>query len=333
MARRPAGAPTLDPASPILVFYGKEAFLRADYTQTLKAKLLEAHGEVETVYFDGSRDPLADVLDECRSFGLMQQHKLVAVDQADQLIKGDSRPLMERYAESPVESATLILRCDTWNKGKLDKLIESAGGEIVKCEDAGPAQAIAWAIERAKAQHGASLGRNEAQLLVDKLGGNLGRIDSELGKLSAASGGGAITAELIAELVGMTREEEVWSIQALLLERDPEATLRQLRIILDNTKADQTVVTFFAAMDLCRKLHLACEGLNQGTSPDAVAKGLRLWGPSRDAILSTARRMKPASAAALLSMAVEADRRSKSGLGRPDRLLERVALSIGSRVR
>lgn len=86
-------------------------------------------------------------------------------------------------------------------------------------------------------------------------------------------------------------------------------------------------------MDLCRKLHLACEGLGQGMSPDAVAKGLRLWGPSREAILGAARRMNPAAAAALLSMSVEADRRSKSGLGRADRLLERVALSIGSRIR
>ncbi|MEM9167664.1 MAG: DNA polymerase III subunit delta [Planctomycetota bacterium] len=332
MARQ-AAPTTLKPDAPIVVLHGKEAFLRLDYTQRLRALLLEAHGDIETVLFDGSRDPLADVLDECRSFGLMQQHKLVVVDQADQLVKADARPLMERYAAAPVESATLTLRCETWHRGKLDTQITSAGGIIIKCEAASPQQAYAWAMRRAPEAHGVELPRDAADLLIDRLGGDLGRIESELGKLAAASGGTAITPELVAELVGMTREEEVWSIQAALLERNHEATLLRLRTILENTKGDQTVVTMFAAMDLCRKLHAACEGLSQGGSPDAIAKQLRLWGPSRDGILSAARRMQPRATAALLSMAVEADRRSKSGLGRADRLLERVALAIGSRVK
>ena len=331
MARKPAGGPRLDPGSPIFIFYGKEAFLRADYTKTLRAALEQAHGEIETVYFDGTRDALADVLDECRSFGLMQQHKLVAVDAADQLVKGDSRPLMERYAQAPVENATLVLRCDTWNKGNLDKLIEKAGGEIVKCDDVPPAAALAWAIDRARSAHAVNLPRPAAQLLVERIGGDLGRLDSEIGKLAAAAGTEPISPELVAELVGMTREEEAWSIQSMMLGRDPEAMLRHLRTILENTKADQTVMTFFAAMDLCRKLHLAGEGLRQGMSPDAVGRALKLWGPSRDPILSVARRLPAETTAALVSMSVEADRRSKSGLGRSDRLLERVALAIGSR--
>ncbi|MGP1273162.1 MAG: DNA polymerase III subunit delta [Phycisphaerales bacterium] len=331
MARKPVGGPRLDPASPILVLHGKEAFLRADYTRTLRERLAQTRGEIETLYFDGTRDALADVLDECRSFGLMQQHKLVAVDNADQLIKGDGRPLIERYAQAPVENATLVLRCDTWHRGNLDKLIEQAGGEIVKCEDLPPHAALGWATDRASRQHGVTLDRAAGELLVERIGGDLGRLDAELGKLAAASNGKAITRELVGELVGMTREEEAWSIQAMMLSRNPEAMLRQLRTILDNSKQDQTVLTFFAAMDLCRKLHLATEGLRQGMTPDTLARSLKLWGPSREAVLSAARRLTPETTSALLTMSVEADRRSKSGLGRADRLLERVALAIGSR--
>ncbi len=334
MARKPApGGPTLDPSAPILVLHGKEAFLRADYTRQLKAKLLKSHGDLETVHFDGLTDAPADVLDECRSFGLMQQHKLVVADNADQLIKGDARPLMERYAESPVESATLVLRCDTWNRGNLDKLITKAGGEIVKCEDLPAAQALAWATSRATEAHGVKLARDAAQLLIERVGGDLGRIDSELAKLAVEADKGTITAEQVGELVGLTREEQVWSIQELILTAGPEELLSQLRVILDNSKQDQTVVTFYAAMDLCRKLHAAARGFEQRANPADIAKRLKLWGPSRDAIMNVARRIDPNEAAALLTRAVDADRRSKSGLGKADRTLEMLSLEIAGRSR
>ena len=46
------------------------------------------------------------------------------VDNADQFVKEANRPLVERYAEHPTENATLVLRSDKWNKGKLDAMIE-----------------------------------------------------------------------------------------------------------------------------------------------------------------------------------------------------------------
>ena len=112
MAKRSAnqGPLKLDPEGRVFVFFGKDAFLRADYTRQLREKLETAKGEIESIHFDGTRDALADVLDECRSFGLMQQHKLVVVENADQLVKGDSRPLLERYAEHAPDGSTLWWR-------------------------------------------------------------------------------------------------------------------------------------------------------------------------------------------------------------------------------
>ncbi len=334
MAKRSAnqGPLKLDPEGRVFVFFGKDAFLRADYTRQLREKLETAKGEIESIHFDGTRDALADVLDECRSFGLMQQHKLVVVENADQLVKGDSRPLLERYAEHAPEGSTLVLRCDTWHAGKLDKMITASGGEVYKCEGLAPNEAVAWAVARAKEFHNAALDRDAAMLLVDRVG-DTGRIDSELGKLALDAPKGKISREQVAQAVGATREEEVWSIQSMILSAGPEELLTRLRAILDNSKQDQSVVTMWACMDLCRKLHLASRGLSQGQSPQAVAGALKLWGPSRDALMAAARRVHPATAAKLLSLAVEADRKSKSGLGQTDRLLERLTLQIagGSR--
>lgn len=334
MAKRGSstGQPTLDVNGRVFVFFGKDAFLRADYTRLLREKLEAAHGEVETVHFDGSRDALADVLDECRSFGLMQQHKLVVLEGADLLVKGETRPLLERYVAHAPEGATLVLRCDTWHAGNVDKQIAATGGEVCKCEGMDPMAAAAWAVSRAKEFHGAELERDAAQLLADRVG-DTGRIDSELAKLALNAEKGRITRAMVSAAVGATREEEVWSIQEMILSAGPEELLTRLRAILENTKQDQSVVTMWACMDLCRKLHIASRALREGQSPQAVAGTLKLWGPSRDMLLGAAKRMQPAAAARLLSLAVDTDRKSKSGLGQTDRLLERLTLQIAGGTR
>ena len=134
-----------------VVLIGKEPFLQAEFTSQLKDLLTARHGEIESFRFDGaggnSQTSLAAVLDECRTFGLMVTHKLVIVDNADELIKEDNRPLMERYASAPCQSATLVPRCDKWNKGKLDALIKAGLREGVKVMIGGAPVSQAFADE------------------------------------------------------------------------------------------------------------------------------------------------------------------------------------------
>ena len=99
----------------MVVLIGKELFLRSQYTSMLRSALEQAHGEIETFQFGGDADSAA-VLDECRSFGLMAGHKLVIVDDADQFVRAETRPMIERYAQNPSEQATLVLRSAKWNK-------------------------------------------------------------------------------------------------------------------------------------------------------------------------------------------------------------------------
>ena len=180
----------MGPESRIVVLTGKEHFLRSGYTDQLRDQLNESQGgEVEVVRFDGDSTPAADVLDECRSFGLMATHKLVVVDDADRLLNESSRPAFERYAEQPADTATLVLRAEKWNKGKLDKLIEKKG-TIIKCDAVAPERAVAWCGGRAKKQHDAALQPRAAQLLVERVGPDLGRLASEIDGAGVDHSGG-----------------------------------------------------------------------------------------------------------------------------------------------
>lgn len=331
MAKKPTGTPQLSKDTLIAVLAGPEAFLRSLYTAKIREELTKAHGEIDTFQFDGQSAPAADVLDECRSFGLMASHKLVIVDNADQFVKEANRPLVERYAEHPTENATLVLRSDKWNKGKLDAMIEKVG-VIIDCQPLSDAAALAWATKRCEKERRASLDRAAGQLLIERLGTDLGRIDSELEKLATAAGeGGTITAALVAEFVGASREEEVWAIQGSLLSGDPSRTLAHLRDALDVSR-QPTVLVSFACLDLARKLHGASAALAGGAAPGSLMKPLKLWGPTLDAVTNAARRVPHAAAASLLADCVKADVRQKTGLGDPGRTLEVVALRFAETI-
>jgi DNA polymerase III subunit delta len=336
LARKPTTNP-LSGATRIAIIVGKEPFLHAEYTNQLRDALAKVHGEVDTIRFEGAQATVADVLDECRTFGLMQQHKLVIVDNAEQLIKEDSRPLMERYAESPVDGATLLLRAERWYPGKLDKIVEAGGGTIIKFEEIPPAMAASWAVKRCEKRHSAKLDPRAAELLVERVGTELGRLDTEVAKLALAAADGkgtpTITPELVAELVGLTREEEAWAVQQTLLSGDPVASVGHMRTILDTSRRDAHVPLSWACLDLARKLHAASRGIREGGNPWEIGNKLKLWPPDRkEAVLAAARRADPARLRELLRAAVQTDMRFKSGYGEPERALEVLALKFAETV-
>lgn len=345
----------LGPEIRILILHGKERFLQDEYLKKLREALAEEHGagRVDTVRFDGSQGSriLADVLDECRSQGLMQQHKIVVVDNADQLVKaGDddapapavpragkrriraphsARELLEAYAEDPSDSATLVLRADTWRPGNLDKAVERVGA-VRKCEPPSEDKAITWAQARAKARHQTSIDAPTAAMLVETVGADLGRIDTELEKLALSAGGEGqpITAALVESMVGTTRKEAFWSIQAALLSGDPGAALTQLRDLIEVSRHDPVPITF-SFVDLARKVHLAARGRAQGVSDNRILGALRLFGPGANELgagVLRAAAAGPARAARLLAEAVGTDAANKSGLGDPVRNLERLVM-------
>lgn len=334
----------LDASCRIVVLHGDETFLRHLYTQSLRDDLAKVFGEIDLVTFDGKGARAADVLDECRSFGLIATHKLVIVDDADEVVKEDNRPLFERYAQSLIDNgqgqpgkpgdatATLVLRTDTWRAGNLDKLIARVGS-VIKCTALPEDRATLWAVTRARKQHGATIERAAAELLVSRIGSDLARIDSELAKLASAVDRDAkgnpapITPALVAQFVGRSREEEVWGIQSTLLNATPQQALAALREALDVSRHPSQLV-FFALADLSRKVHALSRATRQGMNPFQLKGPLKLWGPSGDAMVAAAKTLPPERARRILRTCLDATLRERSGLGEATRTLERVAIEF-----
>jgi DNA polymerase-3 subunit delta len=320
----------LDATMRIVVLSGKEEFLRSLETDRLRDTLGEAFGEIDVVRFDGKETPPAEALDECRSFGLMQQHKLVVIDNADEFVKEGNRAILERYAGSPCESATLALRCETWRKGKLDKLITDGGGMIRKCDLVTPSKATKWVVNRSNKRYGVTLEADAAEALVDRAGVGLGRLDTEARKLASAAGdGGVVTAELVRELVGLTREEEAWLLQAALLTGKAEDRFGSLREAMDVSRHDPVFLSFVVT-DLLRKIHTVSRLMAGGANGFQAAKAAKLWGASTEPIVAAAGRTPARVWGTLFVDAVENDAKIKSGRADARRSLERLVARFAS---
>lgn len=316
----------------IVVLTGKDGFLRVERTRQLADALQQAFGGVDRFDLDGASAPLSAVLDELRSYGLLSQHKLVVVDNAEVFLSSeDRRRAMERYAENPQPESTLLLRAGArWNPGKFDKLVEAAGGAVLKCEAPSDADAIRWCGARAAKRHGAVLDAGAAELLVEKIGPDLARLDSELGKLAAAAGDGRpIGRALVAEFVGLSREEQAWEIQGVLLRDGPAAALAKMNELIRIGGVPEVMIGW-SIVDILRKVHDAARLLEAGENEGSVARQLRLWGEAQGLVVRTARAAGSRRAARLLRMAVRTDARTKSGWSADSaRTFEGLVATIG----
>lgn len=317
----------------IVVLCGKDTFLQGEQLRALREAAMARHGEVETLRFD-DKAPLADVLDELRSVGLMQQYKIVIVNEADAWITR-YREQLERYAADPAEAGTLVLRPATWTSTtKLHKAIDGKIGAVVKCEPPTAAQAESWLKQRAEEVHGVKLPTRAAVLLVEHLGPDLGRLDTELAKLAVTvEPGGSIDAKAIEELVGHASDEVAWAVQDAMLTGDARAALVKLHELMDLASHHEVLITF-AVGDLMRKLAHAASMAAGRMNDFTICKTLKVWPPERQKpFMAAARKLGRRRAAALLDELVDLVQRSRSGFGEATINLERFCVRFADAIK
>jgi len=304
----------------MVVIYGPEMMLQKQRLDELKAALTQVHGELDPILFDGAKVELAQVLDELRTFGLLQSYKLVIVEDAGDFVTRH-REALERYADDPVDSATFVLRGGTWRS--TDKLYRKAQkvGAVVKCEPLSGPKAVAWLLDQAGARHQVKLNRDAAQALVDRLGTDLLRLDSELGKLSLlVDAGQAIEPWLVQQTVGRSSDEEAYVVQEAVLQALLTRTggksnvIKKVHELIDLSRQPEVRVMYFIT-DLVRKLHIASGMREGGASPGQISKAMRLWGERQKMFMTLLNRLDVEKSGRLFDRAVRADARSKSGFG------------------
>jgi DNA polymerase III subunit delta len=293
---------------PVVAVVSSDPFLQGQATQTFLKSLGE---EPQRRDFDGTSAKLAEVLDEVRSVSMFGGLRVAIVRNASDFIS-DHREALEDYCASPGDGGILLLRCDSLPKTqRIYKAIEKIGHII----DAQPPKLFElpnWVIDRARAVHNTPILPDAAKLLCDLIGADLGRLDTELGKLSLQTDSGKIELKHVSGAVVFQRDQQMWEMtDQLTLGKVDEAVRRWRFMIQSDPTTEYRAVTWLAIW--VEKAQRAMEMSQQRVPTQTIGTQLKIWPAANvDKLLATVKRLGEARLNQAVTDLVELDRSIKS---------------------
>jgi len=265
----------------------------------------------QRIDFDGETAKLADVLDEVRSPSMFGGLRVAVVRDANDFIT-KFREQLEDYCAAPSDAGILVLRCDSLPK---TQRIYKAIDKIGKIIDVAPPKQFElqnWIIVRAKSHHQAQITPDAARSLAEMIGADLGKLDSELGKLALQTTTGRIEAQHVLSVVVFQREQQMWDMTDQLTAAKPDEAVRRWRhLVQTDPSSEFRAVTWLALW--VEKAARALSLRKMRVPSSEIAKELKIWPAQNvDRLIATAERVGETRLLAAVDQLVELDRSIKS---------------------
>ena len=218
---------------PLVVVFGDEDFLKRRVLGRLRHWLVGDDPD-DFTYGEHAGDTaeLAAVLDAVHTPAFVGDCRMVVVDAADAFVTRH-RDALERYAAAGSSTGVLVLDVKAFpGNTRLAKQVDRTGMAI-DCQSFEKRKqgfrVADWAVEWAAAEHGKTLRKDAAELLVELIGSGMGQLDGELAKLADYAGERkTVDREMVVTLVAGTRVESAFRLLDLVLEGDAGQALAYL---------------------------------------------------------------------------------------------------------
>jgi DNA polymerase-3 subunit delta len=261
------------PVPAVVLLCGPESFLVERAIETIRRRLgvIEEPDRGRTVWGDDPAERIAEALDDLASPGLFGGIRLVVVRRAEAL-KGASEARVSTGVEQTA-GGHLVLAANAMDRRR--KLFQSVPRDGVHEYPAlGDRHALAGWVGRLAREYGVRVSSDGASELIERCGGDLARLASELQKLAFV--GASVGIEEVRRSVATTRSHGVEELATALETGDRAAAIRRLRALLAEGEAPLRIVAFLAA-NLRRSLHVA-ELAEAGLGEGAIAARLKIPG-------------------------------------------------------
>jgi DNA polymerase III delta subunit len=167
-----------------------------------------------------------------------------------------------------------------------------------------------------------------AALLADLIGNDLGRLDNELAKLALRSTDSTIRSGDIAGTVAFQREQAMWHMTDALSTGNLTEALRRWRHLVQMDPSTEFRAVTWLGMWL-ENVRKALRMRAGGVPDEAIAKACRIWDAQlRGPFFRTVEQLGHQGVDRAIDLLIQADRRSKSGLGDAQSNVERFMLSL-----
>ncbi|MBP6285814.1 MAG: DNA polymerase III subunit delta [Ferruginibacter sp.] len=196
----------------------------------------EAQAGFNLTVFYGKDADWASVLNACRRYPMFAEYQVVLLKEAQQMKDIDK---LEGYFESPLASTIFVVgyKGKSFDKRtKLYKLLKSTA-EIFNSEKIKDYKLQEWIGEFVKAQ-GYKITSRAISLLDEHIGNDLGRISNEIEKLALnLKGRNEITEDDIERYIGISKEYNVFELQAAIAKKDLARAIKIIQYFEGNPKA------------------------------------------------------------------------------------------------
>ena len=222
---------------PIYWLEGEEEFFIDKVISYAEHSILtEAESSFNLSIFYGKDANWADVINACRRYPMFSERQVVLLKEAQQMRDIEK---LEAYIENPLLSTILVV---SYKDKKLDarkkftKMVKDKG-VLVTTKKLYDSQLPEWTSELLKTR-GLSITPKGLALLVDHIGNDLTRIVNEIEKMIINLGKRTqITEEDIEQYIGVSKDFNVFELQAALASRDLARAIRIIQYFEANPKA------------------------------------------------------------------------------------------------
>jgi DNA polymerase-3 subunit delta len=206
---------------PVYLLMGDEGYFIDRLTDLLEEKLLtETEKDFNMLTFYGVDSDVHAIIAAARRYPMMAEHQLIVVKEAQNLPKFEE---LDHYVSNPMPSTVLVIN---YRHGKVDKRralvknIERIGVvfESKKLYDNQiPPFIVSWFREQS-----ITIDEKSAQMLTDYVGNDISKLIPQLEKLmvSLPAGNKRVTAELVEQNVGISKDFNTFELQKAIIRKD-----------------------------------------------------------------------------------------------------------------
>ncbi len=229
---------------PIYFLMGEEPYYIDKISDFIEESLLteEEKGFNQMVLY-GRDTTIEDIVSNARRYPMMAERQVIIIKEAQDLSKSIEK--LEPYAENPQPTTTLVF-CYKYKKiDKRKKLYKAVSktGILFEGKTLYESQIPGW-IQKTLKSRDYQISPKAAQMLLEFLGTDLGKIDNELRKLQLIIPPGAtITPELIEENIGISKDFNNFELRNAIGEKDDLKAHRIINYFAQNQKDHPMVVT------------------------------------------------------------------------------------------
>lgn len=316
--------------SPVYLVWGDEPLQMRESLDVIRAAARAAGFDERIVFEADGRFDWNRLLAETQTLSLFSSRRILEVRMPSAKPGREGGRFLRDYGADPAPDNLLLLSSGYLDKqtrkGAWYKAVDQAGVTV-------PVRAIergrlpGWIQARARGV-GLNMAREAADILAERVEGNLLACDQELEKLRLLFGQGDIGLEQVFEAVFDSSRFTLYSLTEAAMAGDPARTVHVF-----NQLAQEGTAALLFLWVLNADLGVLCRvawAVEHGERPDQALSRERVWGTRNDAMQKALKRHSPANLTAYLARLAGIDRMVKGqDPGKdPFQALQRLAMDL-----